>query len=754
MITRQSFAPLGWVIGVVCGLGALEAAHPADSPSTDPSPEVILRRTTEFYAQIPAFSVEVAREQQLGPNATYAVLSVALERPNKLAIRPAGDGAYPLMVSDGRTLTVSIPHQGARTVQSQAPATLAGMWGKPEAPGTWNGLLDSTLLAELTGAEPYQTLMERVTSSTYVGAERLDDAKVHHLKFTQDRFDWEVWIAAEGDPLLLRSTLDLTKLMTAGRPALAVFLRGQKFASVTTFRAWKVGPVAAQTFVFQPSPGGQPATDPAVLVGKEAPDIRLDMLDGGWFRLQDHRDQDVVLISFWSAWCPPDVLDLPVLTALAASYKDKGFRFVAINLGDGDAQIVRFLATNKLDFPIALDINGATRQPYHATSFPMLVLIDKQGMVRSVHVSPDPALRANLTREIDALLTGKELASQVPDQPKPVAVAAEVPDLEPVWSVGEPYVGVATGPKGRSAYAVHLQGRCDVIDAAGTMTQTFPVEGVQGGTSVRCARGPGGTERVFLFRLWGPTVTVFRGDGIKLWEEENADGVDDVCAADLDGDGLDEAIIGYNGSFGGLNVFSPEGERLWKRPREANVWNVASGDLDGDGKPEVVSTSAQGQIHVFAASDGAPLNTLEPGVHATKVRVVPGRARPPAKGDLILAAGMQSLTKGEALVALGGDGKIVWTTNLQTKASLCLAVSPDGTLAALGFQGGGVAVVDVATGQILSRVANQGFAPSVAWVTRGEGGGENLLLVATQKAINAFRMKMAAPGAPAAAARP
>ena len=70
-----------------------------------------------------------------------------------------------------------------------------------------------------------------------------------------------------------------------------------------------------------------------------------------------------------------------------------------------------------------------------------------------------------------------------------------------------------------------------------------------------------------------------------------------------------------------------------------------------------------------------------------------------------------------------------------------MTVAPDGALAACAFQGGQVVVVDVATGQVVGKVADQGFLPSVAWVIRGEAPGENQLLVATMAAINAFRVK-------------
>ena len=198
-------------------------------------------------------------------------------------------------------------------------------------------------------------------------------------------------------------------------------------------------------------------------------------------------------------------------------------------------------------------------------------------------------------------------------------------------------MSVATDPKGWSIYAVQARGHCDVLDPDGKTTRTFPIEVGSHGITTRVARQADGSEGFLTFGHWGPSVTALKGDGTKRWEEVSGQGVDDVWAADLDGDGTDEAIIGYNGATG-LHVFSPTGTRLWKRTDMGNVWNVTAGDLDGDGLLEVVTTSAQGKVHVFAAKDGCAGHVLRTGDlrHQGPRRPRPGKAtvegRPVARG--------------------------------------------------------------------------------------------------------------------------
>ena len=99
---------------------------------------------------------------------------------------------------------------------------------------------------------------------------------------------------------------------------------------------------------------------------------------------------------------------------------------------------------------------------------------------------------------------------------------------------------------------------------------------------MRCARltGQGTDEPSGVWCVGRVPLTAIDPQGGKLWTQPA--GIDDVWAADLDGDGKDEVIVGYNGGKG-LHVFGGDGEQRWKDTSIANVWHVTAGDLDGDG---------------------------------------------------------------------------------------------------------------------------------------------------------------------------
>jgi hypothetical protein len=56
-------------------------------------------------------------------------------------------------------------------------------------------------VGDLLYSSPYEVLIGPDTKGAYVGRESLGGRDCDHLSFTEQRVDWQIWIAAAGDPV-------------------------------------------------------------------------------------------------------------------------------------------------------------------------------------------------------------------------------------------------------------------------------------------------------------------------------------------------------------------------------------------------------------------------------------------------------------------------------------------------------------------------------------------------------------------------
>jgi thiol-disulfide isomerase/thioredoxin len=579
--------------------------------------------------------------------------------------------------------------------------------------------------------------MEEVTSVTLEGHQWVGDIDTHHLKFVQSEFDWEMWFAADGPPSLVQARFDMSKIYVAA---------GEKFKNgkmlVTQhYKNWQFD-VRSQdnAFVFVPPDGskkldsvikteGGEAPEKSPLIGKPAPDIEQSLLDGGQFSLKQLKGQKIVILDFWATWCGPCVREMPVVAKIAEEYREKDVVLYCLNQQEEADTIRDFLKENSLKVTVSLDANGEAGEAYGAEAIPLLVLVDKSGIVQSVHTGFSPDIADKLKEELDGIIGGENLAAKTEVAGKSKASELPTEGLEEVWSKPGRYSSVAVTADGKSIVALRVKA-ADFFDVLGEKTGTVKLPAA--GPSLRCARLSGSDPGELLsFGVWGTPLTAHGPDGALLWKQ--AAGIDDVWAADLDRDGKDEVIVGYNGRDG-LHVFNGNGERRWKTQSIGNVWHVAAGDLDGDGTVKVVTTSAAGKVHVFDA-EGQALRILEPGIYANMVRVfrMPGDS---ADGVLVIGGGRND----PQMVALNGIGGRLWQIDLPATANNCLSLAFASGLkwAAASFGNELAFVIDVESGKIVAVGPKRGSAKNLAWVTKD---GEPLLLIASTSGLSAWRVK-------------
>jgi peroxiredoxin len=117
------------------------------------------------------------------------------------------------------------------------------------------------------------------------------------------------------------------------------------------------------------------------LRGSEAPDFVLKSTTGKNLRLSEYRG-DVVMLSFWAAWCGDCRAQLEELGAMRDRYQDAGVELLAVSLDQSAKQAGE--ASADVTFPVLHDAGGEVGRLYDVTKMPVMVLIDRGGVVREV----------------------------------------------------------------------------------------------------------------------------------------------------------------------------------------------------------------------------------------------------------------------------------------------------------------------------------------------------------------------------------
>ncbi|MEO8309495.1 MAG: TlpA disulfide reductase family protein [Pseudomonadota bacterium] len=117
------------------------------------------------------------------------------------------------------------------------------------------------------------------------------------------------------------------------------------------------------------------------LTGKSAPDFALRSSAGTNIRLSEHRGE-VVLLAFFGSRCDQCGDQLAVLSRMFNTYKSAGLVALAVNVDDDQAKAAKFIAAHQASFPMLLDPEKTVARSYRVDNLPMLLLVDRAGVIR------------------------------------------------------------------------------------------------------------------------------------------------------------------------------------------------------------------------------------------------------------------------------------------------------------------------------------------------------------------------------------
>lgn len=124
------------------------------------------------------------------------------------------------------------------------------------------------------------------------------------------------------------------------------------------------------------------------LMGKPAPAFAAELISGPYAPVLKDLAGKVVVVDFWATWCGPCSVTLPYLDQWQSLYGARGLRIVGLTAEDA-ATVKEFLQVHPLSYAVARDADDRIGQTYLRFAIPMLVVIDKSGVVQQVQVGTD-----------------------------------------------------------------------------------------------------------------------------------------------------------------------------------------------------------------------------------------------------------------------------------------------------------------------------------------------------------------------------
>lgn len=139
-------------------------------------------------------------------------------------------------------------------------------------------------------------------------------------------------------------------------------------------------------------------------VGKEAPEIEGQDMNGQQMKLSDHRGEVVVLV-FWGTWCGPCMAMVPDERKLVEHMAGKPFTLIGINSDKDMAKVRAAVAKEKITWPSFRDgdASGPIATAWNVHSWPSVYVLDRVGVIRYRNVQGQA-----LTDAVDKLFSNSE----------------------------------------------------------------------------------------------------------------------------------------------------------------------------------------------------------------------------------------------------------------------------------------------------------------------------------------------------------
>jgi thiol-disulfide isomerase/thioredoxin len=132
---------------------------------------------------------------------------------------------------------------------------------------------------------------------------------------------------------------------------------------------------------------------------EKAPNFWAKSLDGERYTNTSIKGK-VVLLQFWTTWCPVCRRDLSAVETIVEEFKDQGLIVLGIDVGEPKKKVLKYLEDSPRSCKIVLMEDTNLAAMFAAKAYPVYVLIDRDGNVagRQNGAGGESSLRALLAK--------------------------------------------------------------------------------------------------------------------------------------------------------------------------------------------------------------------------------------------------------------------------------------------------------------------------------------------------------------------
>ena len=373
----------------------------------------VLAECVKFLKNAPNYKLEVTNDWKTAKGAEgqnhYKMVHA---RPNLYRIEvQSGFSKTPDLIcaNDGQQVTTL---HDAQLLYSQHPV------------GEEGELTHNVMLAQSLAGSGIEILMQpnlldfihaHATGVKYVGLEMLENVRCHHFHMGWGQQQVELWIGAQGAPLLKQFS----------RTTQVNIAADSQFQMVGTSKlSWKIGgAVPDGTFAIELPRDARrvhciyealSCDDSIDLVGQPVPAFELVQLDGSRLKFKPAEDKLATVLIFWASWCTPSTAEMPKVTGFVKDTASQGVQFYAVNVGEDVSLVRRFATKHEFTSSAVCDPAGHVSNAFRLGELPAVVIVDRAGKIRSVMHGAAKDLQANVTRELQAIAASPTIAPTRP----------------------------------------------------------------------------------------------------------------------------------------------------------------------------------------------------------------------------------------------------------------------------------------------------------------------------------------------------